>query len=138
MDRRRFLKATAVAGVGLGAGVLTLVDAAARGWPRAEWDQENGAPFAPARLRLTRGAARAGTSARLRILIDDGAGEREVESLPLALLDRQRVVTWPLEYPFPDLRDVTLRYTLVLETEGYGAVRSAPLAVRTLRYRFGC
>lgn len=136
--RRRFLQAGAAAGVGLSAGAVTLLDAAVRGWPRAEWAQDNGAPFAPARLRLLRGTAPAGTAARLRVLMDDGSGEREVESLPLVLDDRQRTLTWPLAYPFADLRDVTLRYTLVLETAGFGAVRSVPLAVQTLRYRFGC
>jgi len=136
--RRRFLQASAAAGIGLGAGAVSLLDAAAQGWPRAEWGQDNGSPFAPARLRLLRGTAKPGAAARLRILLDDGSGERELESLPLALDERRRTLTWPLAYPYAELRDVTLRYTLVLETEGFGAVRSTPLAVQTLRYRFGC
>jgi hypothetical protein len=136
--RRRFLQVSAAAGIGLTAGALSLLDAAAQGWPRAEWADDDGAPFAPARLHVLRGTAQAGTTARLRILIDDGTGERELESLPVVLDDRRRTLTWPLVYPFAELRDVTLRYTLLLETGGFGAVRSAPLAVQTLRYRFGC
>lgn len=138
--RRRFLQAGAAAGLAVSAGAVSLFDAAARGWPRAEWAQDNGAPFAPARLRILRGTAARGTTARLRILMaaDDGTGEREIESIPLTLDERRQAVTWPLAYPYPDLRDVVLRYTLVLETAGFGAVRSTPLAVQTLRYRFGC
>lgn len=127
----------ATLGVAGAVGGVSLPDAAARGWPRAEWVTENGAPFAPASLRLVRGVAPAGAVARLRILMDEGDGEREVESVPLALDTRERIVTWPLPYPYAELRDVALRYALVLETEGFGAVRSEPLTMQVLRYRFG-
>ena len=137
--RRRFLKWGAVAGVGLSAGAAALgVGGLKR--PHVRWDQDEAAPFGSARFRVWRGPVPVGTQARLRVLLDadDGAGERPVEEWTLTLDDTVASQRCVLSYPYPELRDASLRYRLALQVDGFGEVTSEALRVDVLRYRFGC
>lgn len=136
MNRRKFLKVGTVLGVGLGGGAL-VATRALTGGPRAEWATDRGIPWETVRIRVHRGTAPVGTAATLRVLLDDGGGERELARVPVALDAERTALDYSLPYPFEGLRDATLRYTLALAVPGADETRSEPLVVEMRRYRFG-
>jgi hypothetical protein len=101
------------------------------------WAEESASPWATVRARVKRGALPADTKAELRVILDCGDGEQTLLKAPLILDEEHITIPYALEYPFDELRDVTLCYSLELEPEGMDAIRSRPLVVNVLRYRFG-
>jgi hypothetical protein len=132
--RRQFLKTSAAVAAGVGSASL-LGSKAARA--HVAWVDRGVAPWATVRGRVLRGEIPVGTTALLQIFLDDGQRERLLTERRIVLADDRMTFPYELEYPFDELRDVTLRYFIELQPDGFAAARSEPLVVDVLRYRFG-
>ncbi len=133
-QRRRFLQAGAAVAAGAGSAVLSGPSSA---HPRVEWSRPAASPWDRVWARVFRGSLPEATRGILAVYRDDSRRTELIASQTIRLDEPRLALPFELEYPYDELRDIELRYTLSLRPRGGAEVISAPLLVQVFRYRFG-